>query len=152
MAIERNHRFPIDFGTAFPRGLVLVGDITAKTEYRPDRSKVARQEVDEQTGLLVWAANVTDPDEARAKKASFAVLLLAPVQPVPATPEVLPGMRQVEFEGLTVTPTITGQGEFKSLGYRFYATGIKGDTNAVRPSVEGPAPKRGNGTDASKAA
>lgn len=80
MAIERTHHFPIEFATAFPQGLVLVGEITPNNEYNSDRNAPARQKIDEDTGLREWAATVTDPHESKAKRASFTVILLAPVQ------------------------------------------------------------------------
>lgn len=39
---------------------------------------------------------MTNPDEAKVKRASFEITLLADVQPVPTTSEVLPGMRPIE--------------------------------------------------------
>lgn len=140
MAIARTHRFPITMLDAFPRGLVLVGDIEQALEYTSDRNATPRQRIDAPveeggTGLPLWSANVTDPSEPKAKKASFAVLVASSHQPVPVNPEVLPGMRAVEFDGLTCTPRVAGQGEYKSLSYQFFATGITGDSNTPRASV-----------------
>jgi hypothetical protein len=125
MAIARDYRFPIEFEQAFPRGLVLVGEIGPKLEYQADRSCPARQVVDEQTGLLVFSATVTDPDVSNPKRASFEVLFTAKVQPVPATAEVLPGLRPIELDGLSVQPKVAGNGEFKYQSFTFRATGIR---------------------------
>ena len=129
MAIARGYRFPIEFGEAFPQGLVLMGEVAPDTEYqsREDRSagRPVRQKVDEVTGKRQWKATVTDPSEVNAKRASFDLVLLADVQPVPTTSEVLPGLRPVELDGLTAEPRVAGSGEFKYQAYVFRATGFR---------------------------
>ncbi|MEV7550645.1 hypothetical protein AB0N89_13560 [Amycolatopsis sp. NPDC089917] len=129
MAIYKGHRFSIDFDEAFAQGLVMVGEVSPDNEYqsREDRAagRPARQRVDEVTGKRQWKVTVTDPDETKAKRASFEITLLADVQPVPTTSEVLPGMRPIELEGLTAEPKVAGQGEFKYQSYLFRATGFK---------------------------
>lgn len=150
MAIDRGHRFAIEFGEAFPQGLMLLGEIGPDIRYNPDKNAPQVQELDVAkdgspiTGKRRWKATVTDPNEDKAKRASFEVIFLADVQPVPATPELVPGtgMRMIELEGLTAEPKVMGQGEFKFQGYTFRAMGIKGDTNA---------PQASNGRAASKA-
>ncbi|MGH8514976.1 MAG: hypothetical protein ACREV8_13755, partial [Gammaproteobacteria bacterium] len=122
----RGHRFGIEFASAFPQGLVLVGVIAPDTEYQTREERAAgrpvRQKTDEVTGKRQWKATVTDPD---AKRASFEVTFLADVQPVPTTAEALPGMRPIELEGLTAEPRVTGNGEFKYQSYIYRATGFK---------------------------
>lgn len=129
MAIFRGYRFPIDFNEAFPQGLVMVGAVAPDNEYqsREDRAagRPVRQRIDEVTGKRQWKAAVTDPSEPNAKRASYEITFLADVQPVPATSEVLPGMRPIELEGLTAEPRVAGNGEFKYLSYVFRATGFK---------------------------
>lgn len=129
MAIIKGHRFEISFDEAFPQGLVLVGEVAPDNEYQSREDKAAgrqvRQRVDEVTGKRQWKGTVTDPDEVKAKRASFEITLLADVQPVPATSEVLPGMRPIELDGLTAEPKVAGQGEFKYQSYAFRATGFK---------------------------
>ncbi len=129
MAIYKGFRFPIDFDNAFGQGLVMVGEVAPDNEYqsREDRAqgRPTRQRVDEVTGKRQWKVTVTDPDEVKAKRASFEITLLADVQPVPSTSEVLPGMRPIELEGLTAEPKVAGQGEFKYQAYAFRATGFK---------------------------
>ncbi|MGH3858640.1 hypothetical protein [Actinokineospora sp.] len=108
MAIARGRRFPIEFEDAFPQGLVLMGELSADTEYQSREERASgrpvRQKVDELTGKGQWKATVTDPNEPNSKRASFDVTFLADVQPVPTTNEVLPGMRPVELAGLTAEP------------------------------------------------
>lgn len=141
MAISRGQRFPIAFEVAFPRGLVLVGDIEPDYEYQSDqdrqRGREKRQRVDEQTGKRIWKGTATDPDEAKAKRASFDVSFVADVQPVPTTDEALPGMRPLELEGLEVEPKVAGQGEFKYLSYGVWATGIKDNGRGRKSSGSG---------------
>lgn len=129
MAIARGHRFEIEFGAAFPRGLVLVGEIAPDTEYQSREDKASgrpvRQRIDEVTGKRQWKGTVTDPDEPNGKRASFEITFLADVQPVPPGQEVLPGMRQIELEGLTAEPRVAGNGEFKYQSYLFRSTGFR---------------------------
>ncbi|TDE08206.1 hypothetical protein [Jiangella asiatica] len=137
MALMKGHRFPVEFGEAFPRGLVMVGEIEPDLEYQSQedraRGKEQRQRMDDVTKLRQWKATVTDPDEAKAKRASFEVIFLAEVQPAPLPDEVLPGMRPVELVGVTASPKVMGQGEFKFLGYEYRATGVKAPNAAPRP-------------------
>jgi hypothetical protein len=129
MAIPKGHRFSIEFDNAFPHGLVMIGDITPDTDYQTREDKAAgrplRQRVDEVTGKRQWKATVTDPDEPNGKRASFELTMLADVQPVPTTSEVLPGMRPIELDGLTAEPRVAGSGEFKYQSYVYRATGFK---------------------------
>ena len=128
MAIKRGHRFPVEHADVFPKGLMLLGPISPDMEYeRPNLQKT-----DPVTGLLQWVGAVSDPDEDKAKRASFEVTFLASVQPVPATPELLSGsgIRMIELGGLTAEARRMGQGEFTYVGFVYRASGIKGDTNA----------------------
>ncbi len=107
----------------------MMGEVAPDTEYqsREDRAsgRPVRQRVDEATGKRQWKATVTDPDERNAKRASFEVTFLADVQPVPATSEVLPGVRPIELDGMTAEPRVAGSGEFKYQSYVFRASGFK---------------------------
>jgi hypothetical protein len=141
MAIPRGYRFAIQFGSAFPQGLVLIGDVTPDNEYQTREDKAVgrpvRQRIDDMTGQRQWKATVTNPDEPTAKRASFEITFIADVQPVPSTTEVLPGMRPIELEGLTAEPRVAGNGEFKYQSYIFRATGFKATTSnagAARPT------------------
>ena len=132
MAIKRGYRFPVEHADVFPKGLMLLGPISPDMEY--ERPNV--QKTDAVTGLLQWVAAVSDPDEDKAKRASFEVTFLAPVQPVPSTPELLSGsgIRMIELDGLTAEARRMGQGEFTYVGFVYRATGIKGDTNSPAPA------------------
>lgn len=140
MAIPKGHRFPVRFEDAFPRGLLMVGEISPDVEYQSQedraRGREQRQRVDEMTGKRQWRATVTDPDESKAKRASFEVIFMADVQPAPLPDEVVPGMRPVVLDGLTATPKVMGQGEFKFLGYEYRATGVVSPSTGVRSGGE----------------
>lgn len=159
MAIPRGYRFDIEFDNAFPQGLVLIGDVAPDNEYQTREEKAVgrpvRQKIDEITGKRQWKATVTDPDEPTAKRASFEITLIAEVQPVPTTTEVLPGMRPIELDGLTAEPRVAGNGEFKYQSYLFRATGFAATTSAAgtRPSQSiKPSGAAGNGEQPGKAA
>lgn len=130
MAIPKGHRFAIEFDNAFSQGLVLVGEIAPDNEYQSREDRVAgrpvRQRIDEVTGKRQWKGTVTDPAEPNGKRASFEIMFLADVQPVPTIPEALPGMRSIELDGLTVEPRVAGNGEFKYQSY-LYRDRLQGD-------------------------
>jgi hypothetical protein len=160
MAIPRGYRFHIPFDTAFPQGLVLIGDVTPDNEYQTREDKAAgrpvRQKADDITGKRQWKATVTDPDEPTAKRASFEITFIANVQPVPSTTEVLPGMRPIELEGLTAEPRVAGNGEFKYQSYVYRATGFVATAphaGATRPAHSTrPVAETGSGEQPGKAA
>jgi hypothetical protein len=60
MAIPRGHRFPIEFDSAFPQGLVLIGDVAPDNEYQTREDKAVgrpvRQKIDNVTGKRQWEA------------------------------------------------------------------------------------------------
>ncbi|MBF6194162.1 hypothetical protein U3653_22205 [Nocardia sp. CDC186] len=129
------------FEDAFPMGLFLLGEIAPVTEFSSDRNAPKRQRLDldaegNGTGKRLWKGTVTDPAAANARQASFDIVFVADVQPVPAAPEIARGMRPVELEGLQVKPKIAGQGEFKSIGWTIRATGIKGDNSGAKSAAK----------------
>ncbi|MFE2753491.1 hypothetical protein ACFXGA_15995 [Actinosynnema sp. NPDC059335] len=152
MAISKGYRFPVSFDDAFPQGLVMVGEVMPDTEYqtRDERAvgRPVRQRVDEATGKRQWKVTVTDPHEPNAKRKSFEITLLADVQPVPTSGEVLPGMRPVELEGLTAEPRVAGNGEFKYQSFVFRATGFRA---VVKSAGSAPAGGKSGSADAKAA-
>ncbi|UGT63411.1 hypothetical protein [Nocardia asteroides] len=149
MAIKRGFRFPIESGAAFPGKLLLMGEIGPAIKYNPDRSALAEQERDynpktgEGSGLPLWSATVSDPDEEKAKRASFEIKFISEHRPVPAGQELAPGIWLIELEGLTAEARVMGQGDFKYLGYVYRATGIKGDNNTPKATGNGAGAKAG---------
>ncbi|MFI5535305.1 hypothetical protein ACIA5H_02835 [Nocardia sp. NPDC051900] len=143
--------FTPEFREAFPKGLFLLGDIQAVTEYSTDRNAPKRQKVDldndgNGTGKRLWKGTITDPAAANARQASYDVIFVSDVQPVPAAPEIVPGMTPIELEGLQIKPKIAGSGEFKSIGWSIRATGIKGDNSGAKQSPADPGAARPNST------
>lgn len=126
MGMGRFHRFDVAFEVAFPKGLVLNGEIEPDNEFQQDRNAAPRQRADEQTGLRQWKGVFSDPAHVKESEASVKVTFFAEHQPVPTSEEFVPGcgMRPVELTGLQVTPRVTGQGEFKKLGWSYFATGF----------------------------
>lgn len=117
------------------------------TEKRADGSRP--QQVDQETGLLVWQVVVLDADEAAGKKdTAVTVKFLAPVQPVP--PENKSGFpwTPVEFVGLSALPYIeesaTGRGRI-AWSYRAESMRAPGLNNSSsRPTTaSGEAPTKG---------
>jgi hypothetical protein len=159
MAIPRCYRFDIEFDSTFPQGFLLIGDIAPDNEYRTREDKATsrpvRQKIDQMTGQRQWKATVTDPDEPTAKRASFEITLIAEVQPVPTTIEVLPGIRPLTLDGLTAKPRVAGNGEFKYHSYVYRATGFSATASAARtrpsPSIK-PHGVAGSGEQPGKAA
>lgn len=142
--------FTPSFDDAFPMGLFLLGEVAPMTEFNSDRNAPKRQRLDldadgNGTGKRLWKATVTDPAAPNAKQASFDLVFVADVQPVPSAPEVARGMRPIVLEGLQVKPKITGQGEFKSIGWNIRATGIVGDTSGAKQGPADPGAARSSG-------
>jgi hypothetical protein len=135
MAIPRGDRFATEFDSAFPQGMVLIGDAAPDNEHQTREDKAAdrplSQKLDQVTGKRQWKVTVTDPDEPNAKRAWCEITFIADVQPVPSTTEVLPGMRPVELEGLTAEPRVAGNGEFKYQSYVYRATGFTAAPSAA---------------------
>lgn len=146
----KNLWFNPAFTDAFPMGLFQLGDIEPMLEFNSDRNapKRQRQDLDAEgngTGKRLWKVTVTDPAAPNAKQASFDLVFVADQMPVPSAPEVAPGMRPIVLEGLQVKPKITGQGEFKSIGWNIRATGIVGDTSGSKQAPADPGAARPSG-------
>ncbi|PKV78300.1 hypothetical protein [Nocardia fluminea] len=130
---------PTDFAAVFPQGLMLVGAIEADEEFSSDRNAPKRQKIDmdrEGNGSRkrMWKATVMDPAGAGkgAKNTGLDITFIADVMPSPPADEVAPGFRPIVLEGLMLKPRVTGNGEFKSIGFYIRATGIKGDKSGAR--------------------
>ncbi|MFF5109816.1 plasmid replication, integration and excision activator [Streptosporangium sp. NPDC000509] len=101
-------------------------DFDASTKDRPVYQR------DKTTGDLIWAVPVMDGDPSlKAAAKSVAIKVISPVEPViPPVPPAMAGLPfvPVEFEGLTVTPWINGDGERARIAYSFRASGLRGVT------------------------
>src|SRR5699024_2409117 len=147
MGMDKFHRFDVEFETAFPRGLVLNGEIEPDNEFQENRNAAPRQKVDEQSGKRMWKGVFSDPAHVKEAEASVKVTFLADQQPVPTTDEFVPGcgMRPVVLEDLQVSPRVTGQDKFKKLGWAYFATGFAESGSSAGGSVGGSASGNGKG-------
>ena len=110
---------PVGFGFVFPHGAYVKGGVEPVRDF--DRSQGERfvQATDKTTGIRLWQVEVIDADPE--SRGSVKVKIAAEVQPVlPETPGGLPFV-PVEFEALTVTPYVNGNGR---LAYSFKAAGV----------------------------
>ena len=111
MTMQR--RIKIEHGDLFPAGAFLKGAVEPVMDFNaPKRADGSRpQQVDKDTGLLLWQATVLDADEEAGKKdTAITVKFAAKVRPVP--PENTSGMpwTPVEFTGLTALPYVEYSG------------------------------------------
>jgi hypothetical protein len=129
MAVPNGHRFGVDFDAMFPQGLFLVGELRPVTEYQSQedraRNKPVRPQVDEVTGLPLFAGQFVDPSAEKDRDKSITVRFSAKVQPVP--PASVPGLplTPVVLEGLTVQPRAETSGQAKWITWVVRATGMR---------------------------
>jgi hypothetical protein len=120
MAIAK--RFKISHDDVFPFGAYLVGEVGPVFDFDKSSKDLKVQQVDKDSGLLLWSVEVLDADpEAGKKSKTVTVKLAARVQPVP--PEALPGLpfRPVVFQGLSALPYIDDAGKFSRIVWSFKA-------------------------------
>src|SRR3954451_6394076 len=105
MAISR--RFPVLFELAFPVGAYLVSEVTPVVDFEKSTREHKVQQVDSDTGKLLWQVDVLDADpEAKRSAKTVAVKIPANVQPVPPGNDGSSPFTAVVFEGLTALPWI----------------------------------------------
>ncbi len=125
MAVSR--RMEVVFGSVFPNGAYLVGDVEPVQDFNQEKRAdgTRPQQTDPDTGELIWTVPVLDADpEARKNERTINVKISARQQPVPpANTGDLPFV-PVEFEGLTVTPWIDDNGVRPKLAWSYRAKGM----------------------------
>ena len=105
MAIAR--KLKISHDDVFPHGAYLVSEVAPVIDFDRSTKDNKVQQVDKDTGLLVWSVDVLDADpEATKKNRTVTVKLLAKVQPVPPANDGSAPFTRVVFEGLTATPWV----------------------------------------------
>jgi hypothetical protein len=119
MAMQR--RFPVQHDHVFPKGAFLKGMVEPVFDFnaskREDGSRP--QQVDKETGQLVWQAIVLDADDEAGKKdTAITVKFLGKVRPVPQTP--FP-WTPVEFVGLSALPYVDDSGSRARIAWSFRA-------------------------------
>lgn len=126
MAMSR--RIKVEHGQVFPSGAYLKGAVEPVADFdaskREDGSRP--QQVDKDTGLLMWQAVVLDADEDAGKKdTAITVKFAAKVQPVPPSNKSGLPWTPVEFVGLTALPYIDDNGNRPRLAWSYRAEGMQ---------------------------
>jgi hypothetical protein len=139
MAMQK--RFKVAHGDVFPAGAFLKNGMNGPVEPvfdfdAPKREDGSRpQQVDKETGLLVWQAVVLDADEEAGKReTAVTVKFLGKVRPVPPENKTQFPWTPVEFTGLTALAWIDDNGLRPRIAWSFRAEGM------VEPGSKG-APK-----------
>lgn len=141
MAMPR--RIKVDHGQVFPNGAYLKGAVEPVADFnaskREDGSRP--QQVDKDTGLLMWQAVVLDADEEAGKKdTAITVKFAAKVQPVPPSNKSGLPWTPVEFVGLTALPYVDDNGNRPRLAWSYRAEDMKAPGSAGSSSAT---PERG---------
>lgn len=125
MAMQR--RFAVAMGDVFPAGAFLTGVVEPVFDFnaakRADGTRP--QQVDADSGLLLWQVQVIDADPAAGKRErAVSVKLVAPHQPVPPSNETPFPFTPVAFEGLTALAWIDDSGPRARIAWSYRATGL----------------------------
>src|SRR3954447_18579512 len=143
MAISR--RFSIPFELAFPVGAYLVSEVTPVIDFDKSTREHKVQQVDSDTGKLLWPGDVLDADpEAKRASKTLSVKIPANVQPVPPGNDGSSPFTPVVFEGLTALPWIEQVSEeFSKISWSFKAEDMaaqRGKPARVEMSGDKPSP------------
>jgi hypothetical protein len=131
MAIAR--RFKITHDEVFPFGAYLISEVGPVFDFERSTKDNKVQQVDKDTGLLLWSVDVLDADpDAGRKSRTVSVKIAAKVQPVPPPPDPASPFRLVVFEGLSALPYIEESGNFSRIAWSFKADGLTAPTRAPR--------------------
>lgn len=123
MAIAR--RFKITHDEVFPCGAYLVSPVVPVFDFDRSTKDNKVQQVDKDTGLLLWAVDVLDADpEAGRKSKTVTVKIAAKVQPVPPSNPGGSPFTPVVFDGLSALPYIEESGTFSRIVWSFKAQGM----------------------------
>lgn len=138
MAVQK--RMQVRHEDVFPSGAFLVGEVEAVADFNAERRADGSrpQQVDKDTGVLMWSVQVLDADpEARKNDKTVSVKLVAPQQPVP--PDHTSGMpfTPVEFTDLTVLPYVDDNGARPRIAWSFRAAGMTAPGKSNRPASSG---------------
>jgi len=129
MAIAR--RFKISHDEVFPFGAFVLGEVGPVFDFERSTKELKVQQVDKDSGLLLWSVEVVDADPDAGKKSkTVTIKVAAKVQPVP--PERLPGLpfAPVIFQGLSALPYIDDAGKFSRIVWSFKAEGMTAPAKA----------------------
>ena len=135
-------RFPISHDVAFSHGAYIVSEVTPVNDYEKSTRETKVQQIDKDTGLLLWSIDILDADPTAPKKQkTVSVKIAAKVQPVPPANDGSSPFTPVEFEGLTALAFIQENGDYRSVVYSYRAENMKapGRGAAARPAPDGKA-------------
>lgn len=140
MAISQ--RFPVSFDLAFPFGAFLVSEVTPVVDFDRSTKEHKVQQVDRETGKLLWQLEVLDADpEAKRSAKTVLVKIPANVQPVPPGNDGSSPFTAVEFTGLTALPYVEQVSEtFSRIAWSFKADEVTAPTHGRDPCPRGTAP------------
>ena len=131
MAIAR--RFRITHDEVFPFGAYLISEVGPVFDFEKSTKDTKVQQVDKDTGLLLWSVDVLDADpDAGRKSRTVSVKIAAKHQPVPPPTQEGSPFRLVVFEGLSALPYIEESGNFSRIAWSFKADGLTAPTRAPR--------------------
>ena len=131
MAIAR--RFKITHDEVFPFGAYLISEVGPVFDFEKSTKDTKVQQVDKDTGLLLWSVDVLDADpDASRKSRTVSVKIAAKHQPVPPPAQEGSPFRLVVFEGLSALPYIEESGNFSRIAWSFTAEGLTAPTRAPR--------------------
>ena len=144
MAIAR--RFRITHDEVFGHGAYLVSEVTPVLDFEKSSREVKVQQVDKETGLLLWSVDALDADpEARKASKTVSVKFAAPYQPVPPANSSGMPFTPVVFEGLTALPYVDENGTRARLAWSFRAESMAapGKATTVRSAAASPSSASG---------
>lgn len=133
MAMQK--RFPVAMGDVFPAGAFLKGAVEPVTNFQAEKREDGSrpQQVDKDTGLLLWQCQVVDADpEASKKDTAISIKIAAPVQPVPPHNDTPFPFTPIEFEGLTALAWVDESGVRPRVAWSFRAEGLKAPGGEVK--------------------
>src|SRR6478735_8084832 len=102
MAVAR--KLQLGHDEVVPHGAYLLSEVTPVVDFDRSTRENRVQQIDPDTGLLMWSVDVLDADpEARKKDRTVSVKILAKVQPVPPANDGTSPFTAVVFENLIAT-------------------------------------------------
>src|SRR3954447_15392185 len=134
-----SQRFPVSFDLAFPFGAYLIAEVTPVIDFDKSSREHKVQQVDKETGKLLWQVEVLDADpEAKRSAKTVAVKIPANVQPVPPGNDGSSPFTAVEFTGLFALPyPEQGWETFSRIAWSFKAEDVIAPTRRQAPVATG---------------
>src|SRR4051794_32225859 len=124
---------------AFPLGAYLVSEVTPVVDFDKSTREHKVQQVDSDTGKLLWQVDVLDADpEVKRSSKTVSVKIPANVQPVPPGNDGSSPFTPVVFEGLTALPWIEQVSEgYSKISWSFRAEDMAAPSHRPTPVEAG---------------